>query len=120
MIVAIRKFSEDRTKIDWSHDDASASDILVNSLSHGLNMDGIDKTILIVECSTCGAQSCYPMSGGEIAQTLHRNHLEQDTLENVQVDATARSIETSGKTKNELIALIIQDECIQKGTTYLL
>ena len=123
MTVAITKFSTDKTMIDWANGANSDTDVLVSSLAHGqLSEGGDDKASLIVEDNVASpvVQSFYPMSGGINAQTLHRNHLEQDTLANVQADATARGISTGGKTQDELIALIIQNECDVKNVSYLL
>jgi len=58
------------------------------------------------------------MSGGTIAQNLHRCHLLQDTLGNVQADATARSIALESWTQEELIELILQDECNKINCPY--
>lgn len=119
--VSIVKFSEDKTTFDWIHEDGSGLTVAVGSLTHPLDREGaIDKTRLIVECDECGIQSMYPMSGGLIAQELHRNHLLQDSLANVQADAVARSIDTTDKTIEQLTLEIIQDECIKKDVPYLL
>lgn len=42
------------------------------------------------------------------------------TLSEVQTEATSRSIDTSGKTQDQLAKDIIQYECNDKGTEYLL
>jgi hypothetical protein len=117
--VLVTNFSVDKLTFDWVHDDGSDAEVEVSALPHG-GIGADDKTILVVECSVCNAKASYPMSGGVIAQQLHRNHLEQDTLVNVQADATARGISTTDKTQAQLIAEIIQDECTKNGCSYLL
>ena len=121
--VLIVKFSDDKTKFDWVHDcgpTAHAEDVDVDTLLYAQSVSGDVKTGLIVPCSVCNVVSVYPMSGGPISQQLHRNFLEQKSLGDVQTDATERGISTAGKTQDELIALIIQDECIKTGVPYLL
>lgn len=124
MTVAITEFSVDKTKINWANDANSGADVLVNGLTHGqLPMaGGDDKTILQVvdDVADPDVISFYPMSGGINAQTLHRNHLLQDTLGNVQADATARGIDTTDKDQDQLVEEIIQDECMKKSCGYLL
>ena len=117
--VRIVKFNGNGT-LDWDHGDGSAQDVNIGNLSHPDMGEGDIKTALDLECSTCNTKSTYPMSGGPISQQLHKEHLEADTLENVQADATERSIETDGKDKDTLIAEIIQNECDTKGVPYLL
>lgn len=117
MTVQITKFSTDKTMLDWSHlDHASGADKLVSSFVH----DNDDKTILVLECDQCGTRSFYPMSGGVIAQTLHRNHRLQETLEAIQAEAEARNIVITDKTQEQLILEIIQHECNAKDVLYLL
>ncbi len=122
--VTITKFSVDGTQLDWVHDcgpTAHAENVDVDSFSYGQAFGGgTDKTIVVLECSVCNSGSSYPMSGGPVAQELHKHYLEQKSLADVQSDATARSIDTTGKTQAQLITEIIQDECNKKGVPYLL
>ena len=122
--VLVTEFSVDGTKLNWAHDcghTAHAENVNVSSFSYAIAMGGgTDKTLIVIECSVCHTQSFYPMSGGTIAQGLHKHYLEQKTLGNVQTDATERGIATGGKTQAQLIVAIIQDECIKKDVPYLL
>ena len=119
--VLITKFSEDGTTLDWTRNANSDTEIAVSGLVHGKDIDSNDDpSSLIVEDTVDSVKSCYPMSGGPIAQELHQHHLESHTLGEVQTDATARGIDTGGKTQAELIVEIIQDECNVKKVPYLL
>jgi len=124
MTVAITKFSVDKTKIDWAYGSDTGVDVLVSSLAHGtlpLSLGGgEDKAILIVEDDIPPETlaSHYPMSGGTIAQNLHRNHFRQHTLGEVQSDATDRGIALASWTQDELIELILQDECAKRNCHY--
>jgi hypothetical protein len=114
--VAILNFSGDGSTFDWHHNDGSSQGVSVSTLPHASSMFGPeDKGTLVVECSACAAKTIYPMSGGEIAQTLHKNFLRQKSLGDVQADASERSLNTSGKTQDQLIDDIIQDECSKHG-----
>jgi len=118
--VRIVKFNGNGT-LDWSHNDGSGENVNIGTLPHPVDDESNEvKEILILECDNCNIKSFYPMSGGSAAQQLHKEHLEADTLENVQADATARGIDTTDKTQEELIELIIKDECNDKGVRYLL
>ena len=122
--VLITKFSDDGKQFDWVHDCGETShgeNVNINSLIYASDIGGgINKTVLIVQCSVCHAESYYPMSGGDIAQLLHKHYLEQKLLSDVQNDATARNIEISRKTQAQLIIEIIKDECNKRGCPYLL
>jgi len=119
--VLVTKFNGDGT-FDWSHNDGhSGQNVVTGNLIHGKKVDGTDdKTVLVVTDTVCGTESFYPMAGGPMAQQLHKEHLNADTLTNVQTDATARGIDTIGKTQAQLIAEIIQDECKKQDVGYLL
>lgn len=120
--VLITNFNEENKTINYHHQgcEYGEENVDIKTLINPIEKEKKIKNILIVKCKKCGAQSFYPISGGIIAQTLHKLYLGLSKNVDIENYAKEKKISIEDKTKECLILEIIKDECKKANVKYLL